>query len=192
MKKILILLGHPDNDSFCGALAERYEKGASASGAEVRTLRLVDLDFDPVLHHGYKVIQELEPDLARAQEELVWCDHLVVVYPMWWGTMPALLKGFFDRALLPGFAFKYRPNSQLWDRLLAGRSARIIVTSDAPVWYNWLVNRNPSQNAMKRTILEFCGFKPVRITSIGSMRHISDKARRGWLERVERIGSKHD
>lgn len=190
MKRILVVLGHPNNDSFCGELAARYAEGAHAAGAEVRTLRLADLEFDPVLRLGYKTIQELEPDLSRAQEMITWAEHLVIVYPVWWGTMPALLKGFFDRAFLPGFAFRYREDSPLWDKLLEGRSARIIVTSDAPVWYNFLINGNPSQKALKRTILEFCGFKPVRVTSIGSVKSLDGEKIAGWLETAEKLGRK--
>lgn len=185
-----MILGQPNNDSFCGALAARYADGARSSGAEVETLRLADLEFDPILRLGYNEIQELEPDLVRAQDLISWAEHLVIVYPVWWGTMPALLKGFFDRAFLPGFAFKYRENSPLWDKLLKGRSASIIVSSDAPVWYNFLINGNPSQKALKRTILEFCGFKPVRVTSIGSVKTLDSAKIAGWLEKAEKLGRK--
>lgn len=188
MKRILIIVGHPNNDSFCGALAESYRRGAEAAGAETRLLRLAELKFDPVLHRGYGEVQELEPDLVRAQSDIAWAEHLVVVFPVWWGTMPALLKGFLDRTLLPGFAFKYRKDSPFWDRLLAGRSARMIVTLDAPVLYNLIVNRNSAQNAMKRSILRFCGFKPVRTTSIGSVRNLNEERIETWLAKAEKLG----
>ena len=84
---------------------------------------------------GYAQIQPLEPDLLDAQASITWAQHLVWVYPIWWGGLPALLKGFLDRIFLPGFAFKYRPNSALWDRLLTGRSAELLVTMDSPPWY---------------------------------------------------------
>ena len=134
-KKILVILGHPDVDSFCGALSKAYVKGALAAGFEVRELKLRSLDFDPILWKGYNKIQKLEPDLVRAQELIQWSDHMVFVYPNWWGTTPALMKGFFDRVFLPGFAFKYRENSQFWDKLLTGRTAHLIVTMDTPPWY---------------------------------------------------------
>ena len=122
-KRILVILGHPANKSFCGALADSYVKGAEAAGNEVRLISLGNLSFDPVLHNGYATIQELEPDLVTAQAAITWAQHIVFVYPIWWGAMPALLKGFIDRVFLPGFAFKYREGSQFWDRLLSGRSA---------------------------------------------------------------------
>lgn len=138
-RSILILLGHPDRDSLCGALAQRYATAAGNAGHHVRMIALGDLQFDPVLRHGYRQIQPLEANLQDAADAIQACDHLVLVYPTWWGAMPALLKGFFDRVLLPGFAFRYRRDSVWWDRLLAGRSARVITTLDTPPWYyRWI------------------------------------------------------
>ena len=134
-RSILILLGHPDRDSLCGAIAQRYATAAENAGHRVRLIALGELEFDPVLRHGYRQIQPLEADLQDAADAIEACDHLVLVYPTWWGAMPALLKGFFDRVLLPGYAFRYRRDSVWWDRLLAGRSARVITTLDTPPWY---------------------------------------------------------
>ena len=127
--KITVLLGHPDVDSYCGSLARAYSDAARSAGAEVREINLAELTFDPVLWHGYREIQQLEPDLLDAQDALRWADVLVFAYPTWWGGAPALLKGFVDRVFLPGFAFKYRENSRFWDRLLVGRSGRLLVSA---------------------------------------------------------------
>lgn len=187
--KILVILGHPDTESFCGALAEAYVKGAKATGADVRILKLGDLDFDPVLWKGYKRIQELEPDLIKSQELINWSDHIVFVYPNWWGAMPALMKGFFDRVFLPGFAFKYRDNSEFWDKLLSGRTAHLIVTMDTPPWYyRWIYHR-PGHNEMKRTILGFCGIKVVKITELAIVRNSLPQKRDKWISMAERLGS---
>lgn len=188
MKKILLILGHPVKDTFSDSLRESYKKGALASGAEVREICLRKLKFDLNFSEGYRGNQQLEPDLVKAQEDISWADHLVLIYPNWWSTFPALLKGFFDRTFLPGFAFNYRKGSLLWDKLLTGRSARIIVTMDTPPWYYWLVYRRPGHNAMKRGILEFCGIRPVRITTIGSLKISSEKKRLSWIKKVENLG----
>ena len=188
--KIVIINGHPDRESFCHALSQAYKQGAQGAGAEVREINVGDLKFSPNLAHGYRKITGLEEDLLKAQDSIKWAEHLVFVYPTWWGTMPALLKGFIDRTFLPGFAFKYRDNSTWWDRLLTGRSGRMIVTMDAPVWFFRIVYGKPGHNAMKKMILEFCGIKPVRITSFGSVKRSSDKQRIRWLEQVKRLGSK--
>ncbi len=187
-KKVLIILGHPNKETFCGALAESYKKGAVRSGAEVEEIFVSELKFDPILHLGYQEIQELEPDLVRAQELIKWAEHIVFVYPTWWATMPALLKGFLDRVLLPGFGFKYRQNSSLWDKFLTGRSARLIITMDAPAWFNFLSYGNAGQKAMKRATLQFCGIKPVRVTTIGSVKMLKPEQLKKWLENAEKLG----
>ncbi len=187
-KRILIILGHPVNESFCGALAHAYEVGAKAAGNEVQLISLGSLSFDPVLHNGYAKIQELEPDLVTAQAAITWAQHLVFVYPIWWGAMPALLKGFIDRVFLPGFAFKYREGSQFWDRLLSGRSAHLLVTMDTPPWYFRWVYRMPGHNQLKRTILEFSGIKPVTVSSFGPIKNSSQQKREEWLTQANAHG----
>lgn len=187
-KRILVILGHPAEDSLCSAFAETYVTAAKAAGHEVKFIALGNLAFDPVLHKGYAERQELEPDLVMAQEAIRWAEHLVFIYPTWWGAMPALMKGFIDRVFLPCFAFKYRPDSQFWDRLLAGRSAHLIVTMDAPTWYYRWFYRMPGHNQMKRTILEFCGIKPVKVTNFGPVRKSSADARAKWLAQIDAFG----
>ncbi len=190
MKKILIINGHPDRESFNFALAEAYKKGALASNAEVKEIVVRDLNFNPNLQFGYRKRTELEPDLLDAQQKIRWADHLVLVYPVWWGSIPALFKGFFDRVFLPGFAFQKRENSVWWDKLLVNKSARIICTLDQPAWYYWLVYRQPSTFAMKKLTLQFTGIKPVRVTTIGPIRLSKDNYRANWLTKVEALGSK--
>ncbi|HPG33874.1 MAG: NAD(P)H-dependent oxidoreductase [Lentimicrobiaceae bacterium] len=192
MKKILIIIGHPVKDTFSDLLRTSYLKGATESGAEIRQILLRKLSFDLNFSEGYRGNQQLEPDLQKAQEDILWADHLVIIYPNWWSTFPALLKGFIDRTFLPGFAFRYRKGSLLWDKLLTGKTARLIITMDTPPWYYWLVYRRPGHNAMKRGILEFCGIRPVRITTLGPVKLSSEKKRANWLRKVESLGRKQN
>ena len=187
---IAVILGHPDPQSYCAAIARAYTDSARAAGAVVREINLSELTFDPVLWHGYREEQPLEPDLVAAQETIRWADQLVFAYPIWWGAVPALLKGFIDRTFLPGFAFKYRENSKLWDRLLAGRSARLLVTMDTPGWYFRWVSRQPGHQMMRRTILGFSGVKPVWISAFGPVRGSSSSARGQWLMRVRTLAER--
>ncbi|MGH7175450.1 MAG: NAD(P)H-dependent oxidoreductase, partial [Minisyncoccia bacterium] len=121
-KKIFILLGHTDEATLSGVLADKYEQSARAAGHEVRRQNIGQMHFDPILHQGYKTIQELEPDLTDFRENIRWCEHFVVVYPTWWSAMPAMLKGLFDRAWLPAFAFRFADNGLTWSKLLKGRT----------------------------------------------------------------------
>lgn len=188
-RKITVILGHPDAASYCGGLADTYVEAARQAGHEVKLFRLGDIAFDPVLHHGYRQIQPLEPGLVEVQQAITWAEHLVFVFPMWWGGLPALLKGFFDRAFLPGYAFKYRPNSQLWDKLLAGRSAQAFVTADTPNWFYTLAYWRPLHLQLRRTILGFSGIKPVGIKLFAPVRFASESQRAKWLAQVRRAGT---
>jgi NAD(P)H dehydrogenase (quinone) len=191
MKKILIINGHPDRESFNFALAESYKKGAIASGADVKEINIRDLNFNPNLQYGYRKRTELEPDLLDAQEKIKWAEHLVWIYPVWWGSVPAIMKGFIDRVFLPGFAFQKRENSVWWDKLLTNKTARIISTLDQPAWYYWLVYKRPSHNAMKKLTLHFCGISPVYTTTIGPIRLSKEKYRIKHLLKVEKLGMKN-
>ena len=185
-KKILILDGHPYDQSFCAAITQSYAQNTKNNhpDTQIEFLKLRDMQFDPILRAGYKKIQELEPDLQKAQQLLKWCDHLVVVTPIWWGGPTALLKGFLDRTFLPGFAFKYRANSSLWDKLLKGRTAHIIVTSDAPTWWMRWIRRDSTVELLKGATLEFVGFGPVKVTRIGNIKWLSAEKREQILSRV--------
>nr|WP_319527321.1 NAD(P)H-dependent oxidoreductase [Pseudomonas laurentiana] len=189
-KRILVVLGHPSSDSFCGALTDTYVKAASEAGHEVRLLNLPALDFDPVLHEGYKEIQALEPDLLEAQKQILWADHLTFVYPIWWGGIPALLKGFFDRVFLPGFAFKYRSGSAFPDKLLKGRTAHLLVTMDTPPWYYRWFYRMPGLHQMRKTTLEFCGIKPTRTLTFGPILGSKPAQRETWLAQTRAVASR--
>ncbi len=188
MKKILIINGYPDKESFCFALAESYKKGAEKSGASCKVISLIDLKFNPILTYGYRKVSELESDLIQAQKDIEDANHLVFVYPNWWGTYPALLKGFIDRVFLPHFAFKYDKESPLPVKLLKGKSARLIVTMDTPKWYYWLVNRRPGHNSMRIAILEFCGVSPVVISAFAVIKSSNEMKRKKWLDEVEELG----
>lgn len=187
-KRILLILGTPKSDSLCHALAEAYSNGARGEGHVVRQLKLGELQFDPILRDGYSQGQTLEPDLLEAQRQIHWAEHLVFVYPVWWGGVPALLKGFFDRTFLPGFAFKYRNRSQLWDKLLSGRTADLLVTLDTPPWYFRWIYGAPAHRQMVRTILGFCGIKTRRLAEFAPVRPSSEEQRQDWLRRAEKLG----
>lgn len=188
MKKILIINGHPNKESFNFGLVAAYKKGALQAGAQIKEIVIAELNFNPNLQFGYQKRTELEPDLIEAWEKIKWADHMVWVHPVWWGGLPAITKGFIDRLFLPGFVFQYRENSMFWDKLLKGKTAHIITTLDQPGWYYRFVYGRPSVNQLKRSTLAFCGVKPVKVTYIGIIKDSTDVARKKWLEKVEKLG----
>ncbi len=189
MKKILLIVGHPDAESYNFALADAYERGAAAGA--VKRLNIRDLDFNPNLQFGYRKRTEWEPDLVTAWEAIQWADHLVWIYPVWWGSLPALLKGFIDRLFLPGFVFRTHEGSLTkWDKLLQGKTGRLISTLDQPGWYYRLVYARPSYHAMKQLTMGFTGVRKVKHTAIGPIRLSSSAFREKWLERVAELGRK--
>lgn len=117
-----------------------------------------------------------------------WADHLVWIHPVWWGGLPAITKGFIDRIFLPGFAFQYRENSIFWDKLLKGKTARIISTLDQPGWAYHLLFGRPSINQLKKSTLQCSGVKPVKVTYLGIIRNSTSVARKKWLDKVNLLG----
>ena len=179
--KLYVLLAHPDKDSFNGHLADAYCEGARAKGHEVRIQRLGEMSFDPILWKAHKVIQPLEPDLVEAQQNISWCERWVIVYPIWWGSIPALFKGFVDRVLYEGFAYRYHEKDPFWDKLLKGRSAHLITTCDAPSIWVWWQYRNSDLNTVKRATLGFCGIAPVKVTRLDRVKYSDAKKREKWV-----------
>ncbi|MDJ1433038.1 NAD(P)H-dependent oxidoreductase [Halostagnicola sp. A-GB9-2] len=187
---VLLILGHPRTDSFCGALARAYRSGASDAGVDIREISVADLEFDPDVHTEEPSEQPLEEDLIDTQRQIEWADHLVLFYPNWWGTMPARLKGFFDRVFTSGFAFSFYDEDEGagHEALLSGKTAELIVTMDMPAWvYRWIY-RQPGNNAVKRSTLGFAGIRTTRVTNLGSVEDSTLEQREAWLEEVTELG----
>jgi NAD(P)H dehydrogenase (quinone) len=164
-------------------LALLYETSAKKAGHTVQRFNLGDLKFDPILHKGYKVIQALEPDLITLQAAITACDHFVLIYPNWWGTMPALLKGMFDRMWIPGFAFGFykegwRKHFNLWKRMMKSKTARVVVTSDTQPVLIWLMFGDYT-NEIQKNILWFAGFK-VTMSRFGPMKNTPEWLKNEW------------
>lgn len=191
MKNILIINAHPDKQSFCNSIAISCKNGVEESGSDCKLINLIDLKFSPILEYGYKKHTELEPDLLRAQNEIASANHLVFVFPVWWGTYPALLKGFIDRVFVPGFAFKYKENSLLWDKKLTGKTARLIFTMNTPNWYYRFVYKRPAHYSLKKCVLEFCGVVPVKVTTFSPIKTSNALKRKKWLMAVKKLGKKY-
>jgi putative NADPH-quinone reductase len=191
-RRILILQAHPDplNTHLCHALADAYAQGAEHAGHPVRRVTLAQLDF-PLLRsqqdweHG-----TLPPNLLGPQADIAWAEHLVLVFPLWLGDMPALLKAFLEQVARPGFAFAPGEGSPFARKGLTGRSARLIVTMGMPaVVYRW-VFRAHSLRSLERNVLGFVGISPVNETLIGMVDKLGDAGVQRWLIKLRGLGQR--
>jgi len=189
-RRIAVIQGHPDANArhFCHALADEYAKGAEDGGHDVMRIDVAKLSF-PLLRTKHEFEHESPPDDIRvAQEAVTWADHLVIIYPLWLGAMPALLKGFFEQLLRPGFAFAYQSGGQFPKKKLSGKSARVVVTMGMPALAYRLIFRAHGLKVLTRNILGFCGIGPVRATIIGTIDGMTERQRDGWLDEVRGLG----
>lgn len=188
MARIAVIVGQPKHNSLGEALGKAYRRGAEAVGHEVRLFVLADMQFDPILHEGFDEAQKLEPDLVEAQAAIVWADHLVVIFPLWFGTMPALLKGFIERVFQLGVMAEKGPGLTGYRPLMTGRSVRIIITMDMPSLVYRFVFGAHALKLLKRNILAFVGFGPIRTRLYGMVHAVDDARRRRWLAEMEELG----
>jgi putative NADPH-quinone reductase len=186
--KIFIWVAHPSPNSLNATLADAYQQAARSQGAEIRRMDLSDMRFSTDSFTGFDGHDELEPDLAKWQQNILWADHLLFVHPYWWGAMPGRAKAVLDRALLPGFAFKYREGGATWDRLLAGRTGDIIITSDTPPWFDTLVYRRPGRRVMRNQVFGFCGIKTRKVKQFGVVRRSGEAQRQKWIANAASMG----
>lgn len=191
-KRIFILNGHPGATSLSRTLALSYADGATAGGHEVRIAHLPELSFDSDFGDGgYKTLKPLEPALDAVLRDIAWSDHIVLATPMWWGGLPAKLKGLFDRALLPGRAFDTRSRRFGLPRpMFTGRTARVLLTSDTQSWLLRLVYHNAILTQLRCQIFSFIGIKPTRVSQFAEASHPSARTVATWQDRVRQLGLK--
>lgn len=190
MASIAIVVGHPEQMTYCEALAEAYRRGAESKGHEVRLFKLAEMNFDPILRGGYRKEQPLEADLQAAYDALAASDHWVLIFPLWCGDMPALFKGFIERILQPDLVRRQGTENAMNWHIFEKKSARIIMTMAMPVsvyrfWYG-----PHALKLLKYNILNFIGVKPVRETLLGMVADASDEKRNSWLKKAEAMGER--
>jgi NAD(P)H dehydrogenase (quinone) len=190
MKKIAVIIGNPIEGSFTHAMASTYAEAARAQGAEVRVIDLATSSFAETTHErnelkvaGLADTKRLGDTVSGFAETIQWANHLVFAYPVWWGTYPAVLKGFFDRVFLSGFVFANKKGPQ-WDKFLTGRTARIFVTMDAPVAFDYIWYRSASVSSVKHAILWYTGIRTTGVTKFDRVRFSSAELREKWLFKV--------
>lgn len=191
-KRIAVIQGHPDaqNRHYGHALAEAYFQSATEAGHELRVIEIARLDF-PLLRSKDEFDHGTPPEvICQAQETIRWAEHLVIFYPLWLGSMPALLKAFLEQTFRPGFALPNLKTESPWKKLLKGKSARIVVTMGMPAFfYRWYF-RAHSLKSLERNILGFCGIGPIKESLIGMVEAENGAERDKWLRKMRVLGSK--
>lgn len=188
MARIAIIVGNPLHDSYSEALGKAYQRGAESGGHEAQLFMLGRMNFDAILREGYRREQPLEPDLVAARQAFIACDHVVFVFPLWCGDMPALMKGFLERVLQPDLLTMQKSGGKASWKVFSNKSARVIMTMGMPGWfYRWYFGAH-ALKLLRRNILQFVGIKPVRSTIYGMIEAVSDDKRKQWLREVEALG----
>lgn len=191
MRHILIIQGHPDpSEPHLGlSLARAYAEGAESAGHEVRHIIIGELDF-PLLSSQKAWYEEPPPSILDAQTHVAWADHIVLFYPLWFGTMPALVKGFLEQLFRPGFAFSQEKPGKVGKKALTGRSARVVITMGMPaIIYRWYF-RAHSLKSLERNILRFVGMAPIRTSLFGLVEAVTDARRSKWIGEMHKLGRK--
>jgi len=186
MARIAIVVGHALTGTYCEALAEAYRRGAVAAGHQTVLINTATMAFDPVLRGGYRELQPLEPDLVSARDVIIAADHLVLVFPLWLGTLPAIFKGFLERVIQPDIFEPAKTGHFVtpWK----GKSVRIVMTMGMPGFiYRWYYGAH-ALKMLKRNILAFLGAGPIRSTILGSVGAASPERRARWLDDMEALG----
>ncbi len=188
-RRIVVIQGHPDPapKHLCRALAEAYADAAFRAGHEVKQIDLASLDF-PLLRTQNEFERGPVPDaLKPVQAAILAAEHIVLVFPLWLGTMPALVKAFLEQVMRPGVAFSYQA-SGLPLKKLKGRSARLIVTMGMPVLaYRWWFLAH-GLKCLERNILGFVGIHPIRESFFGGVEKASEATRQKWLDEMRSLG----
>ncbi|WP_313665548.1 NAD(P)H-dependent oxidoreductase [Shinella sp.] len=193
-RRILIIIGHPDPEAkrLCRALAASYADGARSAGHEVRLLDVATIDF-PLLRTKEEFEDRALPvTLEDAAQAIGEAEHIVFVFPLWLGTMPALLKAFLEQVMRPGVAFAYPDDGKggFGKTLLKGRSARVVVTMGMPAFFYRLWYLGHGIAGMRRNILNFVGISPVRETLFGPVEGASEARREKWLATMRALGAR--
>lgn len=196
-RRTLVIIGTPLPDTLTHALAGSYIDAARDAGAEVR---VIDLARDPIPSHPRSRAElraprgdddlALDPIVAEYLDAVLWAEHLVIVHPQWWGTVPAALKSFIDRVFLSGATFRYRAGTQIPERLLRGKTARIVMTMDSPRAWNRLVYRGAAEASLARATLAFCGVRVTGITRFTPVQLGRPERREAWIAQLSRLGAR--
>lgn len=197
MAKVLMIYGHTRKDSFAHSLGLAYAKSSKGQGNEIKETYLNELHLEDFLKYPHQAENNSKmvypSDLQDLHKDLLWADRLIFVFPTWWGLPPALVKLYVEVVFAPKIAFRYLPvkyGMNRWEKLLKGKTARLLVTMDSPTWYYKFLTKNAIGNSFKNNILGFCGVKTLGINYFGSVKVSTKEVREKWLVKAARLGER--
>lgn len=179
---VLIIYAHPNPNSFNHAALEQLKLGFKEGNHKVQVIDLYRDNFNPVLFFDDlhpRSEQVNTPDLKEYQSNIKEAQHLVFLYPVWWYSMPAILKGFIDKVFVPGFA--YSKKGKLPKGLLQGKTAWVVYTIDSPEWFVKLFRKSIEWSLMKTAILKYCGISSVQRIMYANATNSTPQKRKKWL-----------
>lgn len=187
MKQVLIINGDPEKTAATSHLIMAYRKGAQEAGAQIKELTIIDLIFNPNKQFNNRVT-ELEPDLKRALDMIMWSNHVVLFCPVYLSSIPTRIKGFFDRLFMPDqVSFS---KQQHISNNFSGKSARIISILDQETFDYWKQDKKVTYLSIKRNIFENCRFHPVHTNTMGQLYSLENDYSKKWLKKLETFGNK--
>jgi NAD(P)H dehydrogenase (quinone) len=190
----LIVYAHPWEGSYNHAVLEAVQRGLAAGGTGFETIDLNIEGFNPVLTQKdlaqYSKGGTTDPKVAEYQGKINACDYLFVIFPVWWGSMPAILKGFFDKVLLKGWAYDAAPMGMLKPLIHNVKRAVVISTMNAPRFYYNVFMGQQIKYGLINGMLKTCGISPTKWFSLSRVVYVSRKKRQRWLDAIEAYARK--
>lgn len=189
-RRICLINAHPDPSAerFCHALADAYQAGAESGGHAVRRVNAGAIEYG-FLSSAAEFEHGPDGELAEVREAIAWCDHLLLIYPLWLGSLPAKAKALLEHVARGGFLVDVAQDDEWPAKKMKGKSARLIVTMGMPGFAYRLFLRSHSVRALESGILAMAGFKPVRDTVFGLIEG-GAKRRALMLEKTRALGAR--
>jgi len=190
-KKIRVIDGHPDLSEarYIHALCNEYCDGAIQAGHDVTRINIASHVFTPLKNNADF---ETEPDqiVQRERAKLATADHVVLMFPLWLGSMPAATRAFFEQTARANFFLDADKSERKWPRrMMTGKSARVVITMGMPAIAYKVMFKSASLKAIEKGLFGISGFKPVVHTILGGVNNVSDTKRESWLAEMRKHGS---
>lgn len=193
--KTLIVYYHPYDGSYCNAILKAVQEGLKKGNHPHKTIDLLRDAFDPVMHakdlkafveygHSGDITQsDVDPLVLHYKKKLEWAERIVMIFPIWWMSVPAMMKGFIDKVIFPGIAYNME-GSQLVTRLHSLRQVVIISTMNTPAdIYRDKFNNSLEGSLIKGTFNQI-GIHNVQWISINLVKQSGPEMRKLWLEEI--------